>query len=1449
MKNTNRPNKFALNAIILSLLAAPVAMARTTDIKISQEPLLGVSKVTPSVVLAVSVEFPTALPAYVKQEFDLTEAKTSHVGYFDSNKCYQYVVTTAPGAGGFEDYLLWGMGGNWSGFLGDGYFEETVKAQTNGDYVGLCPGDLDWSGNMLNFMSMSALDIFRQTLTGGNRAKGVGALSSVYTAGDPSSNEAYLRRAMMWRGTEGKSVFPDGTGQEQVNAGYGQNRLFAQEVYKDGFINNLIPKGFVDRISGLVEDQIVKAGQANYGWLVARMRSGKYYTNKSGDSSGDTWWETTDSWHIQIADQVNANGRPAKIAKGPVDPNNSAFDGLRTMMRQPIVFKNAGTGFYVTLQGSPQIPTNTTTTTTAQVPWFNVVVKKTNKPIGLLQEKADMRTAVMGYLNEKSGDNSAGDGGVLRAKMAWVMDKEVNADGSFVLNPYPADASASGVANSGVINYVNKFGDRAQYDNKDPVSELYYTAIRYLRNGAWTDGATKPNSGSKLPYSVPTPQEYQKDGFPVITDWDDPMKAEGDKDEDMKCYAPAIIVLGDVNTHNDGNLPNFKGSSITDDNVALEKDGTTSYQKVCELQGRCAENKNHWYESSGANSNFGAGNSTFYAPTWGLAGMAYWVKTNDVRPDIDLGNENRNPVHISSFFIDVLESGILKTLKENGNINTQDPADSDEKILNSYYLAGKFASPKSYEAGKTYTRDYFDSNNDAYRSFWTDSPKGDASIANTYPVGIPRNYAIANQPEGMVTALQNAFRTIGAEGNKSQSSMRFNNTTTSRLDLSGKGGSGSLVGDGLGITRIDGTDGSTSYSINNIGVIQEKAKKGMIPLSFLGGYRASNWTGYLQANVIMQSQNADGDSSEPQFVQIWDAGEELLKSYHGASKYSSRGRHVETKANDSIVKFDTSSTTKLSTYIEGDVFDLDRKNYFNTLRANASSVATSENLIRYLLGDTTYEGNGLRVRSESLMGTSVYSNALPILHTILGQVVHGAPSTTSGVCTYNVERKEDYVAISSNEGMLHIFDMVGQEKYAYVPQTALPYIANFASQNYEHRYVTDGTSLLHEVCDGENAKTYLVGTSGRGGSSIYVIDVTDEDDFHAVAEINSKDDSDIGVLVSSPVVVNDQFGDPILIFPSGYNSNSESDQGYLFFYNLRTKDLNKVALGKDGVGSPVAYDENGDGVADRIYVGDHEGKLYRVSNTEDGWSHATSTVLFTGDAPITSRPMVGKVQGKTVILAGTGEYFSFDDLGSGKQNYAYGIFDDDGKASGIMVDDLLRQDVLLGISQQGVGDHDDRTYYAITHNAIEEKHKGWMLVLPEGYVVTSDSTFYGSKNEIAMYSLTKIDNASSGKNNCTTTGSTAIIAVDAFTGGSYKYSIFDVNNDGKFDGTDFVGEYSAGMVEYDGTTAVGVSVLYSNNGVYSTVTDSDSGSVKKDELNDFRNKKVTYRRVAWREIW
>lgn len=170
--------------------------------------------------------------------------------------------------------------------------------------------------------------------------------------------------------------------------------------------------------------------------------------------------------------------------------------------------------------------------------------KNSYKPTGLMQQYSDkMRFSAFGYLNDS---NLKRDGGVMRARQKFigptmpvpgstpVGNTKAEWDpttGVFITNPDPADASATtsaiaaaggtgSVTNSGVINYLNKFGELGSgvYKTYDNVSEMYYAVQRYFRKlgnvPAWTSltGASPANITTYV------------DGFPVITNWDDPIQ-------------------------------------------------------------------------------------------------------------------------------------------------------------------------------------------------------------------------------------------------------------------------------------------------------------------------------------------------------------------------------------------------------------------------------------------------------------------------------------------------------------------------------------------------------------------------------------------------------------------------------------------------------------------------------------------------------------------------------------------------------------------------------------------------------------------------------------------------------------------------------------------------------------------------------------------------------------
>lgn len=122
------------------------------------------------------------------------------------------------------------------------------------------------------------------------------------------------------------------------------------------------------------------------------------------------------------------------------------------------------------------------------------------KPEGLIQQYAsDIRYSVFGYLNDHE---ILRDGGVLRAKQKFVgqtvrtpgvagnQDNPASewdaTTGVLVQNPDAADAAATNAAilDSGVNNYLNKFGQMTSKNHKsiDPVSELFYASLRYFKH-------------------------------------------------------------------------------------------------------------------------------------------------------------------------------------------------------------------------------------------------------------------------------------------------------------------------------------------------------------------------------------------------------------------------------------------------------------------------------------------------------------------------------------------------------------------------------------------------------------------------------------------------------------------------------------------------------------------------------------------------------------------------------------------------------------------------------------------------------------------------------------------------------------------------------------------------------------------------------------------------------
>lgn len=358
------------------------------------------------------------------------------------------------------------------------------------------------------------------------------------------------------------------------------------------------------------------------------------------------------------------------------------------------------------------------------------------RPEGLMQGNKDsMRFGTFGYLLDSDLKR---DGGVLRGKMTDISG-ELSNTGAFLLNPAPDDATATGVSSSGVMNYLNYFGFASQsYKTYDPVGELYAEALRYFK------GYSGPTNGYADNLNT-----SKKDGFPVITAWDDPII--------YACQKNFILGIGDVNTHADRNLSGV--STNMGKEPASPGNLDTAWSPDAFATGPTAADLVGWTNVVGTLEGIAnLGSKTSYPTCCNnngplMAGAAYWAHTQDIRPgtaDNEVGKQT-----VTTFWVDVLEYGTYRH-------------------QNQFWLAAKYGGFSDENKNNT-----FDSSD-----VWNEK----ARKYNNYD--LPDNYFPSSQGGEMVEGLKAAFDQInnliatGAGVGVSSSSLSSSAGDTSRYGVS-----------------------------------------------------------------------------------------------------------------------------------------------------------------------------------------------------------------------------------------------------------------------------------------------------------------------------------------------------------------------------------------------------------------------------------------------------------------------------------------------------------------------------------------------------------------------------------------------------------------------------------------------------------------------------------------
>ncbi|MBF0098894.1 MAG: hypothetical protein HQM04_03150 [Magnetococcales bacterium] len=957
------------------------------------------------------------------------------------------------------------------------------------------------------------------------------------------------------------------------------------------------------------------------------------------------------------------------------------------------------------------------------------------KPQGLIQNNAyRMRFALMSYTRDNSLSRH---GGVLRANMKYVgplrpasggglesnPNAEFGSDGLLRSNPDQVTLGA-GVNDSGVINYLNKFGANG-YKSYDPIGELFYECLNYFKHRSPT-----PEYSSGL-------SDAQKDGFPVLTTWSDPIQ--------HACQQNFIVGINDANPWLDKRLPGtavtsnryFGGSSrlLGQDpndygnpgNSDSAINATTWTNTVGDLEGltgssQCIGCTATTCDMQPTNKGITALGRVFGScpypgkeNSYYIAGLAYYAHTQDLRADWP-GKQS-----INTFMIDTQEYSSTPLVGR----------------MNMLWLAGKFGGFKE--------QDNQDSNNDGNPAEPNLLAEWDADGD-----GEPDHYVLATDPSKLVDGLNRAFADIMERISAGTSAAVVANSYTGtgavyqalynpKVNADGRqlqwgGILHALFIDAQNRFREDG---------NGNGRLDDCLADPVVDIY----YDAVN----KQTRVRRYNTPADCNTSSAPFQELdieqlrplWDARKMLARVTNVTSQrsYSTQpaisGRHITTWI-DSNNNGQVDSGEQIS--FEAGQFTSSAR--YTLLRATSATEAG--NIVKFIRGQ---EVSGYRPR------TIDYDNSGTLKVWRLGDIIHSTPIAVaapgesygnrydllyrdSSYATFHARyaKRRQVVYVGANDGLLHAFNAgfwnennqsfdtsqetllqhaLGDELWAYAPFNLLPHLKWLTRLDYSHVYYMDGTPLAFDAKiftpDSDHPGgwgTVLVVGMGLGGgpfdidnngnpdtrSAFVLMDITNpESPPKLLAEITHPA---LGFTVSQPALAvrrapgsdgnwnTPLYNDWRLVFGSGPTqlaTVTASQNAQLFIYDLLNRtwmsgyapyNLGNIAgaasndsgITNSFIPAVTAVDWNLDYRTDALYFGSDglssslspTGRLFRLDLSN--WSTPQITSLFNPGKPFTAPPLaVRDSLGTHWLLGGSGRLWSSADNSTSSPQTLYGL--------------------------------------------------------------------------------------------------------------------------------------------------------------------------------------------------
>jgi len=641
-------------------------------------------------------------------------------------------------------------------------------------------------------------------------------------------------------------------------------------------------------------------------------------------------------------------------------------------------------------------------------------------------------------------------------------------------------------------------------------------------------------------------------------------------------------------------------------------------------------------------------------------------------------------------------------------------------------------------------------------------------------------------------------------------------------------------------------------------------------LIYQAEFSSSNWSGHLSAVKLTVDGIGDVEWKAHELLDKRDLGSDArnIITYNGENG-------VEFKFPEESDLDDLGDDELSKQQVEDLLYDAPYQGSNLSNSEKSDNAGYGKKLVAYLKGERSNETTLFRERGGRL-GDIIYSSPRYV----------GAPDLTG--YPDNIEKSSPYkkwasgkvkkrtamLYVGSNDGMLHAFEAeTGKESFAYIPnaifssddEAGLHWLAD---KLYEHRAYVDQTPtvmdvFIHTPHDSDKEwRTVLVGGLRSGGRSLYALDVTDPDKFETSDVLWEFSHDDLGYTFSRPAIVKLNNGDWAAIFGNGYNSDPTGDgSAKLFIVNLATGELVREPLETksgsmensdcgdgdsdcNGLATPATIDTDGDGIVDRVYIGDLKGNMWvfdlsdpNPSNWRSAYGSTDPVPLFTAvdnmgtHQPITTPPrltMHATKKGKAsrpniMVYFGTGQYLADADIGNSEQQSFYAIWD---SGSPTTRSQLLEQTITYHSARDVRTLSDEQIIYGTT----ADEHRGWYTDLgSSGERVVVTPLVFG---KLVVYS-----SIIPAAELCGSAGDSWLMVHDLVDGGRPDFIALDVNNDGAFlpddqqDGINVSGVKS-GDLQWQPTIVGG------KNGVGRIIGQRDGGALDEELINSDQPKNI-----------